>query len=145
QHLGGIPSVVAMEPDPRVVAYEADLRSLIELVDVVLVEQCGTEVASRIRDVREGRGDVGDLDLAGASTLARTVSTVFHLADLVELRQRDSRRATSPVASAVGGLAERGVAADEVRRLLERLTVRPVFTAHPTEARRQTILRHLEH
>src|SRR5262249_44920786 len=36
-----------------------------------------------------------------------------------------------------------GVSPDEVRALLDRFLVMPVLTAHPTEARRRTVLEHL--
>ena len=43
-------------------------------------------------------------------------------------------------AQVVATAAQSGIAADEVRALVERLRVRPVITAHPTEAKRVTVL-----
>ena len=41
----------------------------------------------------------------------------------------------------IAALKEQGVALDEVLALIDRLDVQPTLTAHPTEARRQTVLR----
>ena len=147
-------------PEPtraRVEAYETELGALMSLVDVVVGEQCGEEMAVTIRSIRERamavRGDpdrlsatreaVAALDLSAASILARTTSTLFHLADLGDLRHREARH--RPARAALLALRDAGVTAEHVGALLDRLLVRPVLTAHPTEARRQTILRHLEH
>ncbi len=43
-------------------------------------------------------------------------------------------------AEVVGSAAERGVPADELRELLRSARTRPVLTAHPTEAKRVTVL-----
>jgi phosphoenolpyruvate carboxylase len=58
------------------------------------------------------------------------------------LRGRD--RGTSPVTESIAAAIEEakhtGISADDVRTLLRRLFVMPVLTAHPTEARRRTVL-----
>jgi phosphoenolpyruvate carboxylase len=44
------------------------------------------------------------------------------------------------IGSAVGWLAQRGVTEDQAAELLERVAIRPVLTAHPTESKRRTVL-----
>ena len=79
--------------------------------------------------------------------LARAFSTYFHLANITEQvhRARELRRRARPR----GRLAGPGRQADrraracrpsEIAAAARRLAVRPVFTAHPTEAARRSIL-----
>jgi phosphoenolpyruvate carboxylase len=86
------------------------------------------------------------LDVATGTKLARAFSTYFHLANVTEQvhRSRELRR----VRASEGGwleqaarlIAERGVDVREIGSAASRLAVRPVFTAHPTEAARRSIL-----
>ena len=86
--------------------------------------------------------------------LVRAFTLYFHLVNVAEehhrlrvLRQRDSTAAGTPrpesVAAAIHEAAAAGVPADAVRRLVDGLRVEPVFTAHPTESRRRTVLHKL--
>jgi phosphoenolpyruvate carboxylase len=92
---------------------------------------------------------VGQLDLDSLELLGRAFTLLFHLFNAAEeqhrirvLRRRD--RAEAPgegsLAAATAELASAGVKADAVRGLLDRLFVMPVLTAHPTEARRRTVI-----
>ena len=94
------------------------------------------------------------LDAASVRRLVRAFTLYFHLVNVAEehhrlrvLRQRDQAPDDAPrpesLAAAVAEAARAGVGADAVRRLLARLDVEPVFTAHPTEARRRTVLHKL--
>ncbi len=85
--------------------------------------------------------------LARAEAVARAFTVYFHLANLAEehqrvrtLRERDS--GTEPVreslAAAMTTLGDT-IGPDERAALLGRLEVHPVFTAHPTEARRRAV------
>jgi phosphoenolpyruvate carboxylase len=86
------------------------------------------------------------VDVSTATQLARAFSTYFHLANITEQvhRARELRRQRA----ATGGwldraaelIRERGVPAEEVAAAAHRLAIRPVFTAHPTEAARRSIL-----
>ncbi len=86
--------------------------------------------------------------------LVRAFSVYFHLINLAEehhrvrtLREREQSSAGAPlhesIAAALASLRSAGVRADAVQDSLQRLEVHPVFTAHPSEARRRTLLHHL--
>ena len=147
-------------------AAEAQLRANVRLLgDVlgqVIVEQEGEELLEleeRIRrlarDARE-TGDraaleqtIGGLDLARQSAVLRAFSLFFQLANIAEQHHRLRRRRQyehegrvprESLAAAVTQLREAGIGDDELRAAAARLEVRPVLTAHPTEATRRTIL-----
>ncbi|MFF2632444.1 phosphoenolpyruvate carboxylase [Microbacterium sp. NPDC058021] len=87
--------------------------------------------------------------LARAEEVARAFTCYFHLVNLAEehqrvriLRERDASPGresdVDSVASAFGRLAEE-VGDDTALRRLQALRFHPVFTAHPTEARRRAV------
>ncbi len=104
-----------------------------------------------LEEARQLRDRLGGLKLPVLRTLIRSFSTYFDLINLAEqqarirsLRERtvaagESARAETP-AAALRLLRERGITAEEVAEGLNRALVGPVFTAHPSEARRRTIL-----
>ena len=113
------------------------------------------EDAIRLRagDLEGGRdrfaGRVAELDLDSLELVGRAFTLLFHLFNAAEeqhrirvLRRRDRPGAPpeGSLAAACAQLARDGVNADEVRALLDRLFVMPVLTAHPTEARRRTVI-----
>jgi phosphoenolpyruvate carboxylase len=81
--------------------------------------------------------------------LARAFALQCHLMNIAEERERLRAlraRGEHPgdgLAAAVDHLIDRGATADELRALFDRALVMPVLTAHPTEARRRSILDHL--
>jgi len=83
--------------------------------------------------------------------LTRAVGLFFDLANLAEdrhrvrvLRQRAAEdRLGETIAEAAASLKDAGVEPAEARRLLERLEIEPVLTAHPTEAKRRNVRRAL--
>ena len=85
-----------------------------------------------------------------AETLVRAFSTYFEVVNLAERIHRIRRRrdylrsATEPqegsLAAAIAQLSSAGVSQRQLATLLQRLQVEPVFTAHPTEATRRTLL-----
>ncbi|WP_374982832.1 phosphoenolpyruvate carboxylase [Streptomyces fradiae] len=133
----------------------ADIRRLGDLLGETLVRQEGHELLDLVEKVRRlTREDgeaaaelLGDTDLETAGRLVRAFSTYFHLANVTEQvhrgREMRARRA------AEGGLLAR--TADmlkdgdpqHVRESIRNLNVRPVFTAHPTEAARRSVLNKL--
>ncbi|HWJ62757.1 MAG TPA: phosphoenolpyruvate carboxylase, partial [Acidimicrobiales bacterium] len=136
-------------------ALRADIRRLGELLGQSLVRQVGPELLERVEDVRRlTRTDPGaaaallrDVDPVEAGHLVRAFNAFFHLANVTEQVHRG--RALRELRSEAGGsLAEaadriaerRAVAPVDLSGLAESLAVRPVFTAHPTEAARRSIL-----
>ncbi len=142
----------------------ADVRRLGELVGEMLAEQGGDELYERVEAVRRAairrrEGDTGaeeelwpllaDLEPAEAAELARAFAAYFQVVNLAEKvhrirRRRDYQRRglTQPgsLAETAIRLREAGVGRTEMAELLEALRIEPVFTAHPSEATRRTIL-----
>ena len=92
------------------------------------------------------------LPLDQARLVVRAFTAYFHLVNIAEERHRlrvleqregEDNRVRESVAEAVGDAARTGATAERVRALLAGLIVEPVFTAHPTEARRRTVLEKL--
>ena len=95
-----------------------------------------------------------DLDLPHAHLLVRAFTAYFHLVNLAEERHRlrvlrmrelaggDSPRSES-IAQAMAEVRAAGLSVDRFQEVLAEALVEPVLTAHPTEARRRTILHKL--
>ncbi|MER5700789.1 phosphoenolpyruvate carboxylase [Micromonospora sp. NPDC002296] len=135
-------------------ALRADIRRLGTLLGQTLARQEGRPLLDLVEEIRAlVRSDVptaaqrlGGLDVTTGTKLARAFSTYFHLANITEQvhRARDLRRRRAVqggwLDQAAKMIAERGVPAEEIAAAARRLAVRPVFTAHPTEAARRSIL-----
>lgn len=110
--------------------------------------------ASRSGDVdaaKKLQQEVSLLKNEDARVVAAAFATYFDLVNLAEenrrvqlLRQRENESYPEPVHESIGEavaiLKKRNVSAEEVSKLLENLFIELVLTAHPTEARRRTIL-----
>ncbi|MEV4479306.1 phosphoenolpyruvate carboxylase [Micromonospora coxensis] len=135
-------------------ALRADIRRLGTLLGQTLARQEGRPLLDLVEEIRaQVRSDapaaaqrLGGLDVTTGTKLARAFSTYFHLANITEQvhRARDLRRRRAMhggwLDQAAKMIAERGVPAEEIAAAARRLAVRPVFTAHPTEAARRSIL-----
>jgi phosphoenolpyruvate carboxylase len=139
-----------------------------DLLGETIVEQEGRSLFDLVEDVRglakahrAGDGAAGErlllrveaLPLPESRGVVKAFATYFKLVNLAEeqervrvLRRREREAhatggsATETIAAAVRELRESGVSPTEVQALLDRLLIMPVFTAHPTEAKRRTIL-----
>ncbi|SCF36523.1 Phosphoenolpyruvate carboxylase [Micromonospora viridifaciens] len=135
-------------------ALRADIRRLGTLLGQTLARQEGRPLLDLVEEIRaQVRSDapaaaqrLAGLDVTTGTKLARAFSTYFHLANITEQvhRARDLRRRRAMhggwLDQAARMIAERGVPAEEIAAVARRLAVRPVFTAHPTEAARRSIL-----
>jgi len=137
----------------------ADLDLLTRLLDDSLARQEGRDLADLVRWVREetftpGAGasraeaeklrEVFDsLDLRATVCLVRAFSTAFHLANVAQqLHQVEllsERTAGATLAATVARIRAAGVPAEELGQVANQLELRPVFTAHPTQATRRTL------
>ena len=136
-----------------------DVRTLGALVGDVLREQCGDAFFQLVERARRaaiaGADDELHALLRGlpprdAETLVRAFTTYFEVVNLAERIHRIRRRrdylrsASDPQEGSLADMARRltaaGVTPPQTAALLQRLRIEPVFTAHPTEATRRTLL-----
>jgi phosphoenolpyruvate carboxylase len=144
-------------------ALSADIHLLGDMLGQVIREQEGRDAFDLVEQVRHNakarRGEeagaeqrltdsINGLDLPAMHVLIRAVSNYFQLINIAEDQQRIRvlhRREVNGnlrewVGEALTTLLDGGMDADGVRDLLERLRVRLVMTAHPTEAKRKEVL-----
>lgn len=146
-------------------ALRDDVRTLGALVGDVLREQGGDVLfqrveTARIAAIRRREGDreaepellalVRSLAPRDAEELVRSFAAYFEVVNLAERvhrirRRRDYLHAQAEpqeggLENAVRRLAAVGLGPAEMKELLTQLSIEPVFTAHPTEATRRTLL-----
>ena len=137
---------------------ESDIAMLGSLLDQTLHRQVSENFLTIVKKVRASSDQDLDatvhqlkqLDLTTSSQLARAFSIYFHLANIAEQthRSRMGRRKRqnhqSPLARVTqkinAAIKEGHLDPATVRNAVARLDVRPVFTAHPTEAARRSVL-----
>lgn len=96
-------------------------------------------------------GEIAALSVREARAIASAFSLYFDLVNLAEesyrvsvLRQQEREADPHPIRDSIGeavaALKEQGVSPEEMAGLLEKLQIELVLTAHPTEAKRRTIL-----
>ena len=111
----------------------------------------GGEVA----DARELADAVATLSTHAARVTASAFAVYFDLVNLAEeghriraLRERERARHPAPIPGSIGAaiaeLAARGVSGEQMVALLGGLSIELVLTAHPTEAKRRTLLAKLQ-
>jgi phosphoenolpyruvate carboxylase len=159
-----------LEFPPKDEPLREDVRTLGALVGEVLREQGGDELFGAVERARraairrrEGEGAAAaeaEAELAGlvealappqAERLVRAFSTYFEVVNLAEKvhrirRRRDYLRAPDAppqpysLLDTLHKLRAEGLEREDVLELFRRLSVEPVFTAHPTETTRRTLL-----
>lgn len=135
-------------------ALRADIRQVTTLLGETLVRAEGKDLLELVERVREQAkhadltdlAELHDLDLATTIRLVRAFTSYFHLANVTEQVHRGrtllAQRAEHGgwIEQALSRIDAAGVTADALEADVRRLAVRPVLTAHPTEAARRSIL-----
>ena len=138
----------------------SDVRKLGDLLGQTLVRQEGEALLELVeavrRAVREGGGEelLANISVGQSVQLVRAFSTYFHLANIAEQVHRSrllaaereaagswlSRAVDKIIAAQKNPIPGHEFTNADIARWLEDFMLRPVFTAHPTEAARRSIL-----
>ncbi|NBC17979.1 MAG: phosphoenolpyruvate carboxylase [Bacteroidetes bacterium] len=140
------------------------INLLSHLLGQVITDEAGDDVfdlVKRLRglckagDLDAAADEIQDLDLPSITWLLRSYTAFFHLVNQAEqqeiarINRERAQAADGPrpesIEKAVLRLKERGLSFDEVQALIDRLDIQPTLTAHPTEARRRSILYKQQH
>ncbi len=145
-------------PEPALddAAMRRDIRRVVGLLGDTLARLEGPSVLELVERVRAGSREdraataalLDSMDIASATRLVRAFVAYFHLANVTEQVHRahalrTAREGGGWLARAVAAIQVAGFTASEIGEIAGRVAVRPVFTAHPTEAARRTTLAHL--
>ncbi|MFQ3578130.1 MAG: phosphoenolpyruvate carboxylase, partial [Verrucomicrobiia bacterium] len=159
--------------EPRLEELTAEIRFLSEILERVVASIDGEETVGAVAEIRtlakaNRAGDeesatllaraVAALESHEAYEVAMAFTTYFELVNLAEenhririLRQRKVGQIEGTrtpqresIEAAVAELKVRGVTPEEFQRRLDRLSIELVFTAHPTEAKRRSLLTKLK-
>lgn len=147
----------------------ARVRVFGDVLGKILREQAGSSVLAAVETLRKGyirlRKEESDrqrrkltriieeMPPETANHVVRAFSLYFSLVNIAEeaFQHRDRRRQvraggplwTGSFDIALRELYSQGIEAEQVQNLLDSLVYSPVFTAHPTEAKRRTIMENL--
>ncbi len=137
-------------------ALRNDVRKLADLLGETLVRQEGPELLNLVESVRlavrEGKAEqlLSDLSVEKTASLVRAFSTYFNLAnvaeqvDRVKVLAKEKHNSGGWISQAVTNIEKslnnKEFSATDLQNWLSNFSVRPVFTAHPTEAARRSVL-----
>ncbi len=150
------PTTSGVDPQDNA-SLRADVRTLGDLLGESLVRQEGAELLALVEQVRsavrDGKADqlLENLSVHQSVELVRAFSTYFNLANVAEQVHRarvlaDERsKGGSWLARAVDRIIEaqksnKELSTEAIQEWVNKFSVRPVFTAHPTEAARRSVL-----
>lgn len=139
----------------------ADVRRLASMLGRILAEQKGEDLLDQVERIRqlakdarlstsrievfaEMADELRDLPMERVTDLVRAFTLYFQLANTAEQNQRARVRKSRPeseewISRAVARIGD-SLGTDELNRIAEKLDIRLVFTAHPTEASRRALL-----
>jgi phosphoenolpyruvate carboxylase len=141
---------------PSTISQNADVRFLGKILGDVIRAYGGQALFERIEAIRAAsvdryRGIANPRGLAaGLETLSLDETVAFvrsfmlfsMLANLAEDRQGTAAEEGGTLASALQFLSAQGIRTQEASALLDRASITPVLTAHPTEVMRKSMLDH---
>ncbi len=129
------------------------LFKVVERLRRILITSRGTSADSQLNSagMNEARGVVDQLAIQDAHRVTKAFAIYFELTNLAETNHRKRRRRAGefypeqpPLAGSFRGtllrMREAGMNAEQALDALRQVRVVPVFTAHPTEVARRTVL-----
>ena len=136
--------------DPAAASAAAYATEVVELLSALLLELVRLRQPD-IEPVLRGEGDAGSLTPDVVARALQVQGIWFQLLSIAEQnaamrrrRQIEAERGHDQLRGTfehvISNAAAIGIKPDEIRALLQQLRVRPVITAHPTEAKRVTVL-----
>jgi len=145
-----------------------EVRFLTTRLGAIAQEQCGPKVFAAIENLRHlskqirqnpaptlvkaNEYQIKRLTLGQASDVAHAFSLFFHLVNLCEERQRvrrlrayedDGAGAPMSLRHTFNELRHDRISPAALARLRDSMRVEPVLTAHPTEAKRRSVINHI--
>ncbi|HEU5234973.1 MAG TPA: phosphoenolpyruvate carboxylase [Terriglobales bacterium] len=159
QHLR---ELIATDAELKEAPLRRDVRNLGRILGEVIKEQAGQEVFASVERLRNlsieqrEKGRIANdpslpaMDLKHAFLVVRAFAIYFELVNLAETNHRKRRRRaaqvnhSAPQAGTIAGTFRRlknaGISLDQTLAALRAICAIPVFTAHPTEIARRTVL-----
>ena len=159
QHLR---ELIAAEPELKEAPLRRDVRNLGRILGEVIKEQAGQAVFDSVERLRSlsieqrerGRiaqdASLASMDLRHAFLVVRAFGIYFELVNLAETNHRKRRRRAAqvnhsqPQGGTIAGTFRRfksaGIELQQTLECLRKICAMPVFTAHPTEIARRTVL-----
>jgi phosphoenolpyruvate carboxylase len=154
--------LIATDAELKEAPLRRDIRNLGRILGEVIREQAGEAVFDSVEQLRNlsieqrehGRiakdPSLAALDLQHAFLVVRAFAIYFELVNLAETNHRKRRRRASQVnhseaqAGTIQGTLRRfkaaGISVEDAQQSLQSIQAVPVFTAHPTEVARRTVL-----
>lgn len=149
--------------NPNDTALRTDIREIGQILGDVIREQWGDEFFDLVEHIRVTSrtlretpdpaelssllGKLGEASLWEIVRFVRSFTIYFHIANMVEQRYRIAPGSTDPdyeIDSVIKRAIESNISLDQIIEFASGAHVRPVFTAHPTEAARRSILSKLQ-
>ena len=149
-------------------ALRQEVRFLTTRLGAIVQEQCGEKTFAAIENLRKlakqirqkpdpnllgvKESAVRELSPARATEIAHAFSLFFHLVNLCEERERirrlrayASQESGAPMSlrRTCSELRRQQVPLSHFKRVLASMHIEPVLTAHPTEAKRRSVLNHI--